>query len=184
MKTLIAAIIASGLFATAANAGDVKLQYDNVQPEGRAPDVDKFRIQLSDNLYGPLNYEVELASAQAQSGGSMNDVLRGAVSTNLNVGPFIVSPSVELGTARATGGTTTFWGVEGTVTSPTPVTNLVATVGYRYRDSMDGSNFSSTRYEVTGEYLITDKYSVGLSYYKNYGSVSNDTVGGFVRVRF
>lgn len=184
MKTLAAALIVSGLFATAANAGDVKLQYDNVRVEGKAPNVDRFRIQLSDNLYGPLNYEVELASSQAQTGGGMNDVLRGAVGTNLNVGPFVVQPSVEVGTVRAPGGRTTFWGVEGKASSPTPVKNLIATVGYRYRDSMDGSDFSSTRYEATGEYIVNSKYSVGVSYYKNYGSVSNDTVGGFVRVRF
>ena len=186
MKTLfLATMLSVGLFS-ASQAATVKVEFDTVNPSTSRIDGTTFKGEYTDKLIGNLNYSVELAASRNNGSGALtSDQVVGKVSTSFPVAFVTVTPRVELGENFSAGNSgQTFWGVEGTVTSKTPIEGLSVTSGYRYRNNLSSNGLNTSRFEASGAYQLTEQYSVGGVYYRTAGDSHNNTLGVFVKSNF
>lgn len=144
----------------------------------------EYKISYNDHVFGRFNGGVEITTRQAGTQGDVNSSIVGNISTPVQVGYGVtVTPRVELGETFQRNDNYTFYGVEAVATRPL-VGPVSVNVGVRYRNGFENRKQNETRLALGAEYSVTERYSLGVTYYNTSGSRSSNTVGVSARARF
>jgi hypothetical protein len=176
------------LLATAAQANDIKFEYNKNDPTSAAvSNSNTFKTEFTKAFNGPVSYQVETVVTQAENKGPVTGQVVGKITTSIPVNNyFTVKPRIEVGQNFATVSKTgQFYGGETKITFNTPVDGLTVSGGYRIRKgfgSVLGQNVN--RLEVNTEYNLTKKNVLGLVYYKNTGDTQSNVYGVYTKVKF
>jgi len=184
-KLFAIAALAAVVVSTPAFAGSVQFDALNISPSPTGAKTDDFKVTYTDTLVGNFGYSIEASATHAGTTGYVKDA---QLLEQLNVvipnGPFTGTVSAIYGQERTTTKYASLYGLEGRVTSKTPVDNLTVSVGYRYLDGVNVAGFKANRVEASTEYDLTKKYAVGAEYFSTTGYSKNNQVGAFVKVKF
>ena len=173
-KTAIVAALAASLFATAANAGSIKVEAEN-QYTGNV-DRQTVKLEAWEGIGGAFGIGAEVKTYLAEAGKPAFTDLVGKVGYALpTVAGFTPVVKGEVGVTAGTANKD-FWGVSGELQRK--VTDKVTVgAGYRYRENFSGSAAANEakRAHATVSYDLNKNFVVGASYY-NY-AVPGDNVG-------
>ena len=187
MKTLLVTLGTLALTATAAHAGDFKVEYnENATTAAKSDKSDTVKTEFNNFVFGDtFRYSVEANLTQANNKGAVSGQLIAKAGAVVPVGFLTLKPRVEYGTVEGLGKASQFYGLDGQVTSKTPIQPLTVTLGYRQRFNGNGGIGNRvTREEVSAEYAVTKKYGVGLAYYHNSGDSTSNVLGAYVKAKF
>ena len=181
--TFLMAAAAACLIASSASAATVKYEYNDVKGRDSSARADLFKLEVSDEI-GKIDTTVEVNFKETTTN-IVDDQLIAKAGTSFNYKNIRFAPRVEFGRTFRPGNDGNFVGIEGKLSSPTPIQNLTATVGVRRRQTLNNMTGQNTlRLEGSTEYALTSKYSIGAAYYRTSGDVHSDIFGGYLKVRF
>lgn len=184
MKKLIAiAALASAAVAAPAYAGTLigEVRFGGVA--ANQSDSTEYRVEYWDRV-GAVNVGAELQTKQAESAGALGSKV------SLKAGPALpeiaglkINAYGEVGKNLSGGDNFEFWGAA-LKASKDLVGPLSVNAGYRHRQGFNGGDINEERLNAGLAYAVTDKFGVGVSYYRTSGTTRSDQIGVSVSRKF
>lgn len=186
MKKLIAiAALATAAIATPAFAGTLTGEVRFADVNG-TNDSTEIKAEYWDTLVGNFVAGAEIQAKQAAHAGAVDATFSGKIGYNL---PAVLGVSTvaygEFGEAFKAGpGAGEFWGA-GVKASREVYGPVSLNVGYRHRQGLKANDgLNEERLNAGLGYALSDRTSVGATYYRTRGTTDSDAIGVSVSQKF
>lgn len=180
MKTLVmAAAAASALVATPVLAGTLQgeVRLSDVRG-GQRPDSTEYRVQWDAPIAYGFTYGVELQTKQKEDAGSLSSKVSGKLGYEVpTVLGFKTVAYGEVGKNLEQNRNFEFWGA-GIKTKRQVYGPFSVNAGYRHREGFNGvDGLNEERVHGGIGYALSDKDTVGVTYYRTSGTTRQDAIG-------